>query len=211
MPLIRIISREGETKNFNLVQDEISIGRGKDNDIILFDQRASRQHAQIKKENNQYVIRDLGSINGTLVNEAKTRTATLQHNDQIKIGNSILIFLEKEEKTEMIQKDLIVSKESDYEDWTQKTISVSPDDSFSADIETRSTSRKGKKEKKRRFQHARKQDESESHAELESLERANKALYVLYEISSPVNSMKSFDEILTEMMNLLFKVIDADY
>jgi adenylate cyclase len=208
MPLIRILSREEETKNFNLVQDDISIGRGKDNDIILFDQRASRQHAQIKKENNQYVIRDLGSINGTLVNEAKTRTATLQHNDQIKIGNSILIFLEKEEKTEMIQKDLIVSKESDYEDWTQKTISVSPDDSCLSDFETQPASRK---EKKRKFQLSRKQDEPEPHAELESLERANKALYVLYEISRQLNSMKSFDEILTEMMNLLFKVIDADY
>ncbi len=208
MPLIRILSRERETKNFNLVQDDISIGRGKDNDIILFDQRASRQHAQIKKENNQYVIRDLGSINGTLVNEAKTRTATLQHNDQIKIGNSILIFLEKEEKTEMIQKDLIVSKESDYEDWTQKTISVSPDDSCLSDFETQPASRK---EKKRKFQLSRKQDEPEPHAELESLERANKTLYVLYEISRQLNSMKSFDEILTEMMNLLFKVINADY
>lgn len=211
MPLIRITSREGQPKNFNLVQEIISIGRGKDNDIVLSDQRASRQHAQIKKENNQYVIHDLGSVNGTLVNETKTGTAPLQHKDQIKIGNSILIFLEKEEKTEMIQKDLIVSQESDYEDWAQKTISVSPDDSCLADYETLPASRKEKKEKRRKFQLSRKQEEPEPRTELESLERANKALYVLYEISRQLNSMKSFDEILKEMMDLLFKVIDADY
>ena len=211
MPLLRIVNRDGPPKNFNLVQENISIGRGKDNDIVLSDQRASRQHAQIIKEDNQYVINDLGSANGTLVNEKKTNTAALQYKDQIKIGNSILIFLEKEEKTEIKKKDLVVSQESDYEDWAQKTISVSPDDSFLADFETRSTSRKGKKEKKRRFQHARKQDESESQAELESFERANKALYVLYEISRQLNSMNSFDEILKEMMDLLFKVIDTDY
>lgn len=211
MPLIRITSREGQPKNFNLVQEIISIGRGKDNDIVLSDQRASRQHAQIKKENNQYVIHDLGSVNGTLVNETKTGTAPLQHKDQIKIGNSILIFLEKEEKTEMIQKDLIVSQESDYEDWAQKTISVSPDDSCLADYETLPASRKEKKEKRRKFQLSRKQEEPEPRTELESLERANKALYVLYEISRQLNSMNSFDEILKEMMDLLFKVIDADY
>ena len=211
MPLLRIVSREGPSKNFNLIQENISIGRGKDNDIVLLDQRASRQHAQIKKENNQYVINDLGSVNGILVNETKTNTATLQHNDQIKIGDSILIFLEKEEKTEMLQKDLVVSQESDYKDWTQKTISVSPDDSCLADFETQPSSRKDKKEKKRKFQLSRKQDEPESFAELESLERANKALYVLYKISKQLNSMRSFDEILTEMIDLLFKVLDADY
>lgn len=211
MPLLRIVSRDGPSKNFNLVQENISIGRGKDNDIVLSDQRASRQHAQIIKEDNQYVINDLGSVNGILVNETKTITATLQHNDQIKIGNSILIFLEKEEKTQTIQRNVVVSQESDYEDWAQKTISVSPNDSCLADYETPSSSRKEKKEKKRKFQLSRKQEEPEPQTELESLERANKALYVLYEISKQLNSMKSFDEILKEMMDLLFKVIDADY
>ena len=208
MPLIRIVSHEEQPKNFNLVREEISVGRDKDNDIVLSDQRASRQHAQIKKENDQYVIHDLGSVNGTLVNETRTSTAALKHNDQIKIGNSILIFLEKEERTETIQKNLVVSQESDYEDWTEKTISVSPDDSCLAGFEARPVSRK---EKKRKFQLSRKQEEPEPQDELESLERANKALYVLYEISRQLNSMKSFDEILKEMMDLLFKVIDADY
>lgn len=211
MPLFRIVSHEGPSKNFNIVQKNISIGRGKDNDIVLADQRASRQHAQINKKNDLYVISDLGSANGILVNEIKINTATLRHNDQIKIGNSLLIFLEKEEKTKIFQKDLVVSKESDYEDWTQKTISVSPEDSCFTDYEKKPISKKDKKEKKRKLQRSRKQGEPEPQTELESLERANKALYVLYEISKHLNSMKSFDEILAEMMDLLFKVINADY
>jgi adenylate cyclase len=211
MPLIRIVNREGQSKNFNLVQDEISIGRDLDNNLVLSDQRASRQHARIKKEKNQYVIHDLGSINGLFINETKTSSAALRHNDQIKIGNSILTFLEKEEKTETKQSDLIVSQEGEYENWAQKTISVSPDDSCLADFEARSAYRTGKNEKKRKFSLSRKLEEPEPQSELESLERANKALYVLYEISRQLNSMRSFDEILTEMMSLLFKVINADY
>ncbi|MFC2160595.1 adenylate/guanylate cyclase domain-containing protein [Acidobacteriota bacterium] len=211
MPLLRIVSREEKPTNFNLSKSTVSIGRGKDNDIVLSDQRASRQHAQIKKENNRYIINDLGSVNGILVNDTKTNTATLKHNDQIKIGNSILIFLEKEERTQTIQRDIVVSQESEYEDWTEKTISVSPDDSCISDFEVEPVSRKEKKEKKRKFQRSQKQEDPEPQSELESLERANKALYVLYEISKQMNSMKSFDEILKEMMDLLFKVIDADY
>lgn len=211
MPLIRITNLEGQHQYYNLVQNKTSIGRGKDNDIVLSDQSASRQHAQIKKENNQYVIHDLGSVNGTLVNETKTNTAALMHNDQIKIGNSILIFLEKEDKTALRQKGLIFSKDSDYEDWSQKTIHVSPGDSCFADFEARPASRKEKKEIKRKFQLSRKQEKPEPQSELESLERANKALYVLYEISRQLNSMKSFVEILQGMMDLLFNVIDADF
>jgi len=143
MSLLRIVSREEQPKNFNLVQDTITIGRGKDNDIVLSDQRASRQHAQIKKENNQYIINDLGSVNGILVNETKTNTSTLKHNDQIKIGNSILIFLEKEERTQTIQRDVVVSQESEYEDWAQKTISVSPVSTFPKAKRVRTASRTG--------------------------------------------------------------------
>ncbi len=47
--------------------------------------------------------------------------------------------------------------------------------------------------------------------ELSALERTNKVLYVLYEISRQLNSIHVFDELLNKIMDLIFVVIDADY
>jgi adenylate cyclase len=47
--------------------------------------------------------------------------------------------------------------------------------------------------------------------ELSALERSNKVLYVLYEISRQLNSIHDFGELLNRIMDLLFAVIDADH
>lgn len=46
----------------------ISIGRWEDNDIVIDDRWISRYHARIRRENDQYVLEDLDSKNGTIVN-----------------------------------------------------------------------------------------------------------------------------------------------
>jgi len=46
---------------------------------------------------------------------------------------------------------------------------------------------------------------------MSSLERNNKVLYVLYEISRQLNSIHDFNELLNRIMDLIFVVIDADY
>lgn len=48
-------------------------------------------------------------------------------------------------------------------------------------------------------------------ADLSSLERSNKVLFVLYEISRQLNSIQDFNELLKKIMDLIFMVIDADY
>ena len=68
--------------------DEISIGRGTDNDIILNDSFASHHHAVIALLNNLYVIEDMGSVNKTYVNgQAITGRQYLQSGDIITIGS----------------------------------------------------------------------------------------------------------------------------
>jgi DNA-binding response OmpR family regulator len=53
---------------WELVQPMISIGRWQDNDIVVADRWVSRYHAQIRRQGEQYVLEDLESKNGTLVN-----------------------------------------------------------------------------------------------------------------------------------------------
>lgn len=51
-----------------LAQPVIEIGRWEDNDVVIDDRWVSRYHAQVRREGNEYVVQDLGSKNGTLVN-----------------------------------------------------------------------------------------------------------------------------------------------
>src|ERR1044072_8578243 len=60
----------------------LRIGRELDNDIVLVDPRSSRHHAEVRRHGDDIEIKDLGSANGTLVNqnrlEAETWTKLLQ-------------------------------------------------------------------------------------------------------------------------------------
>ena len=73
----------GQTKT---IEGQISIGRRKDNDIIIDEQTISGNHCKIELENNQYVISDLGSTNGTLVNGTKISKIQINLGDTIDLG-----------------------------------------------------------------------------------------------------------------------------
>ena len=68
------------------------IGRSRRCDVVVEDPNVSRQHAEIRRQGDSYVIRDLGSTNGTRVNRRDARQATLQHGDRIEVGTTELRF-----------------------------------------------------------------------------------------------------------------------
>lgn len=53
------------------IEDKLTVGRGQDNDVVLGSKQVSRQHAELKVVNDQLSVQDLGSSNGTLVNDEK--------------------------------------------------------------------------------------------------------------------------------------------
>lgn len=63
-----------------------TIGRDDDNNIVLKNLLVSRHHAEILWENRGFVIHDLNSQNGTIVNDKTIQKVALQHGDVIKIG-----------------------------------------------------------------------------------------------------------------------------
>jgi pSer/pThr/pTyr-binding forkhead associated (FHA) protein len=67
-----------------------AIGRGTDADVVLDDPATSRRHAQIELAAGKYVLKDLGSANGTLVNEQRVTERALSDGDMIKIGQNVL-------------------------------------------------------------------------------------------------------------------------
>ncbi len=69
------------------------IGRSPDCDVFLDDVTVSRRHAEIVHEGDAYVIRDLGSLNGTFVNRHRIESSALADDDEVQIGKYRMTFL----------------------------------------------------------------------------------------------------------------------
>jgi two-component system, cell cycle response regulator len=81
-------------KKYDLLEGAISIGRSSKSDIRVDQDSVSRHHAELRTEAGRVAIRDLGSTNGTYVNdETVSRTHKLRNGDLIKIGRAIFKFI----------------------------------------------------------------------------------------------------------------------
>jgi pSer/pThr/pTyr-binding forkhead associated (FHA) protein len=88
-----MITRRGEESQVNLEKPEEIVGRDDNVSIPINDPLASRQHAKIVREGDQYWIEDLRSLNGTLVNGETVTRRQLVSNDHIGIGETVLTFV----------------------------------------------------------------------------------------------------------------------
>lgn len=68
------------------------IGRGETCDFVLADADASREHAEIERDLDGVVIRDLESKNGVRVNDRVVRERRLRDRDEVRIGETVLVF-----------------------------------------------------------------------------------------------------------------------
>lgn len=92
MPRLIVLAGPDSGKEFVLQSGVSSLGRSEANAIVLTDPLVSRQHCELKTHDNQYVLTDLSSGNGTLVNGSSIVTATLSPGDRIAIGDTVLTF-----------------------------------------------------------------------------------------------------------------------
>ena len=88
MPMLIIYEGELKGQRWIIDQPEFTIGRGSDCDIMLPERQVSRYHVRIERENGGYLLRDLGSKNGTCVNgeEVRERPYYLKDGDEIQIA-----------------------------------------------------------------------------------------------------------------------------
>ncbi len=82
-------------KRFVLQKEQTSIGRDRENDIVLDSDSVSRRHAKIEHRDGHFFVIDLDSTNGTFINDdAEPVSATqLRRGDQVKIGDTIYKYL----------------------------------------------------------------------------------------------------------------------
>ena len=75
------------------IKDFISLGREESNMLCLDDDSASRRHCRIQKKDNEgFILQDMGSRNGTFLNGNKVFKAVLKNNDRIQLGKTEFIF-----------------------------------------------------------------------------------------------------------------------
>ena len=82
----------GRQGDYQLTEAVTVIGRSRRCDIVLTDANVSRQHAEIRKQDDGFMLLDLGSTNGTRVNRRDVKQVVLQHGDRIELGTTELLF-----------------------------------------------------------------------------------------------------------------------
>ncbi|PYX36347.1 MAG: sigma-54-dependent Fis family transcriptional regulator [Acidobacteria bacterium] len=90
----RVIGVAGPFKGtiFEVPEGGVSIGRDPSNQLWVNDPALSRHHCQLTRANGQFIVQDLESRNGTLVNGVPVQQQELQHQDKISVGDSVLVF-----------------------------------------------------------------------------------------------------------------------
>jgi pSer/pThr/pTyr-binding forkhead associated (FHA) protein len=91
--MIRLVisDNEGTTTVVPLARDEVSIGRKEGNTIRLTERNVSRKHCQIERQNGAFLLRDLGSYNGVLVNGQRiSGESAVKEGDEIRVGDYTL-------------------------------------------------------------------------------------------------------------------------
>jgi pSer/pThr/pTyr-binding forkhead associated (FHA) protein len=90
-----VVIHRGPSKGsrFLIAEDKCSIGRSPESAIFLDDVTVSRAHAQISKSGKGFELVDLGSLNGTYVNNGSVKSVQLKTGDEIQVGKFHLIFI----------------------------------------------------------------------------------------------------------------------
>ena len=97
MPHLRLASGNGPVEWFALSGERVVVGRSRDCDLILPDVLLSRRHAELVRTTEGWLLRDLGSLNGTRLNGARVEAdALLRNGDVVVIADWSLAYRETE-------------------------------------------------------------------------------------------------------------------
>ncbi len=92
--MLRLVMRRGPTPGaiYVLEGDEINIGRGSKNQIVIRDSEVSREHCRLSRLMDGYEVRDLNSSNGTFINGQRvTGSFVLEPGAILELGDSITL------------------------------------------------------------------------------------------------------------------------
>ncbi len=103
--MAKLILTSGEQRQEFELAAVNTIGRHPDNSIQILDRIISKEHAQVlKNPDGRFMLRDLGSLNGTYVGGSRVSDHILRHGDQLVLGSTHLTYVEQTETEESLNK-----------------------------------------------------------------------------------------------------------
>ena len=90
---ITIVAGGPEGSEYLLEKPTTSMGRGADVDLTFDDQTMSREHAVVEFSGVGFRVRDLGSMNGIIVNETEAKVGDLKSGDRFQVGQHVFQFV----------------------------------------------------------------------------------------------------------------------
>jgi len=87
--VVEIVSRDGTARTLSFDEPRVTVGRG-DAGIRVDDPLVSRLHLEIERVRDRVIVKDLGSTNGTFVNERTATAEFVGETDEVRIGNTRL-------------------------------------------------------------------------------------------------------------------------
>jgi hypothetical protein len=91
--LLEALDDSGQVKEkISITNSPVTVGRLSTNDIVLSDANVSRRHAELRNDGGHWVLTDLGSTNGSLVNGKPATQQPLHDQDRLTFGSTNLVF-----------------------------------------------------------------------------------------------------------------------
>ncbi len=187
MPSLFVIQGRDQGTRFRLEEPIVSIGRGTSNVVQLHDTEVSRDHAQLCRNGDVYLVRDLGSSNGTFVNGKRVAEFELASGDQLQFGRTLLLYtgISEERGEDLADKINIVPR--NVEDDGSRIVHAMHQSEGSEIL-------------------APPADETTS----PWLARARSNLQIMYRTALAVSHTLDIDQLLARIMDMIFEWVDAD-
>lgn len=87
-----VLTADGRETSFPLNRDSCTLGRHRNNDVVITDPKVSSFHARIDRTPEGYVVHDLGSRNGTFLNGRRVGEGRLTAGDELRLGTACLMY-----------------------------------------------------------------------------------------------------------------------
>jgi len=90
---LRVMEGVEPGRDYPITSVPVTLGRDTLSGISFPDPKMSRQHAALVQEGSEFVLKDLGSTNGTFLNDKRIKQAVLMKGDRIRLGGTVFEFI----------------------------------------------------------------------------------------------------------------------
>ena len=190
MPRLLVIKGADEGKHFDLEEAVSSVGRDGTNQIRLHDTEVSRRHAEFRQQDDGYLLVDIGSANGTFVNNERISQIALKPGDHLAFGQTLVVY----------SADGVAPAVADAGDLAHKiSLITRPDLELSSAIIKSISEAEGSRL-------LTKPDETDS----PWLKNALANLTIMYEASQATSHILDLGQLLNRILELVFRSVPAD-